>query len=160
MKTIYFINLKKNLRQKIQCIPPLSIFFNNSKNNKDSLFIFLTFNKIELEIFCQNIKVIGLIWAFLRSFCNLTLKIPKWQSSILGVATERVKTSLQFFSNWFQYISKLTWGKMNCLFKINSWLLGFLGSTILSYKLFHSITKLNKTISLPPSFEKVLLLSL
>ena len=29
---------------------------------------FLALNKIELEIFCQNIKVICLVWAFLRPF--------------------------------------------------------------------------------------------
>ena len=43
---------------------------------------FLTFNKIELGIFCQKIKVIGLIWAFLRPFFQLDLKNPKMKKCL------------------------------------------------------------------------------
>ena len=45
--------------------PPLKIFFKISKSNHIyNLFFFLTFSKIELDIFCQKIKAIGLPTAF------------------------------------------------------------------------------------------------
>ena len=49
---------------------PLGIFFITQKVSKTSTSFFLTFNKMELSIFCQKIKVIGLIWAFSRPFLS------------------------------------------------------------------------------------------
>ena len=63
--------------------PPSWNFFHNSKSIKDIYFIFLTFDKMELSIFCQKIKVIGLTLAFLRPFLWLDSKNPKIENAIL-----------------------------------------------------------------------------
>ena len=52
----------------------LGIFFITQKVLEISFSFFLTFNKIELSVFCQKIKVIGLTQAFLRPFLPLDLK--------------------------------------------------------------------------------------
>ena len=67
----------------VQCTTLLA-FFLTQKVLKISSSIFPTFKRMELSIFCQKIKVLGLTWAFLQPFCDLTLKIPKQKNAILG----------------------------------------------------------------------------
>ena len=60
----------------------LSVFLIAQKEIKITCSFFLTFIKIELGIFCQKIKVLGLFWAFLWPFLHLDLKNPKMEKCL------------------------------------------------------------------------------
>ena len=52
----------------------LGIFFITQKVLEISFSFYPTFNKTELSVFCQKMKVIGLTQAFLRPFLSVDLK--------------------------------------------------------------------------------------
>ena len=80
----------------------LSIFLIAQKEIKITCSFLLTFNKIELGIFCQKIKVIGLILAFQRPFLQLDLENHKMKNAILGVKNNfRPTVYFNFF--WSSY---------------------------------------------------------
>ena len=76
----------------------LGIFFITQKVLEVSFSFFLTFNKIELGVFFQKIKVIGLTQAFLRPFLSLDLKS-------VGFLVKKIHVS--FYGGFYYMTSKI-----------------------------------------------------